>query len=239
MKKIEFYDIHYSFFISICLHISIVCIFSLSYFLEKTTIKNKVQIFHAQLNISNKKTPTIDFKKENDLSIPMKFKETPLVPESNATISEDVKFKKQEVLDHQDKRSKNEKPDNSYYYGPSEVEEQIIPIKVNKPVYPYELQKKKISGYVRMKLFINELGKIDEIKIISSEPQGVFDKIARNAFMTGKYDPPIKNGQKVKGWIQVLMGFEAGEIVDNKQSVNVNVESGNFDFTNNGNFNNF
>lgn len=53
------------------------------------------------------------------------------------------------------------------------------PINVPSHPYPKGAVETKTGGYVRLKFDIDESGKTDNIKVINSEPKGVFDDSAK------------------------------------------------------------
>ena len=54
-------------------------------------------------------------------------------------------------------------------------------------MYPLEAAEKGIEGFVRMAFNINQRGKVDNIEVLKSVPEGVFDREAVRALAKWKY----------------------------------------------------
>ena len=69
------------------------------------------------------------------------------------------------------------------------------PVKTVNPVYPKAAAAKNVEGFVVLQFDITEEGATDNIRVVESEPAGVFDKNAKKAFEHWEYKPRIQNGQ--------------------------------------------
>lgn len=76
------------------------------------------------------------------------------------------------------------------------------------PVYPRRALQRGITGYVVLEFTINELGMVEEPRVIVSEPPGVFDRAALKALERWKFQPKVVNGvaKKTHG-VQQKMSF--------------------------------
>jgi TonB family protein len=75
-----------------------------------------------------------------------------------------------------------------------------IPVHRVNPHYPAEAADKKIQGWVLMEFTINTEGVPTDIRVVESDPPGVFDQAATDALEQWRYRPvetPVE-GQKVK-----------------------------------------
>lgn len=54
------------------------------------------------------------------------------------------------------------------------------------------------SGYVQLKFDVDTTGNTENIQVIESQPEGVFDEAAVRALSKWKYNPKITNGKPVK-----------------------------------------
>lgn len=89
------------------------------------------------------------------------------------------------------------------------VNTEAIPHVVIPANYPRKALLKGQSGSVIFKMDINKDGSPFNIRIIGSEPEGVFDKSALNAIKKWKFKPAIKNGQAIKQYdTQYTMVFK-------------------------------
>jgi len=78
---------------------------------------------------------------------------------------------------------------------------QIVPIAKFAPYYPRKAVDGNISGYVTMDVDISTNGTVEDVRVVESEPPGIFDKEAVNSLMKYKFEPiaqPVTIQQKVK-----------------------------------------
>lgn len=63
--------------------------------------------------------------------------------------------------------------------------------------YPISAAKQGIEGFVQLEFDISAEGKPVNIKVVKSEPEGIFDEKAICALSKWKYAPKIENGVAV------------------------------------------
>lgn len=85
------------------------------------------------------------------------------------------------------------------------------PVKRVPPVYPEHAVNNEIEGEVVLQFDITESGATDNITVVKSSPEGVFDKSAVNALKQWKYKPRIQGGaaQRQSGLL-VQLDFRLG-----------------------------
>jgi len=86
-----------------------------------------------------------------------------------------------------------------------------IPPKVLKRspiVYPELARRQGISGYVTMNVLINESGNVENVEVIDSKPEEIFDLKAENTIRRWKFEPASYNGKKVKVWAMQKIVFK-------------------------------
>ncbi|NRB23287.1 energy transducer TonB [Shewanella sp.] len=54
------------------------------------------------------------------------------------------------------------------------------------------------SGYVQLQYDVDSKGKTENIQVIKSQPEGIFDDAAVRALSKWKYNPKIADGKPVK-----------------------------------------
>jgi len=76
--------------------------------------------------------------------------------------------------------------------------------------YPARAKAKEIEGYVLLSILINKEGKVEEVKVLESDPQGTFEDIAIHNIKKWKFSPARYKGQAVKTWINQSIIFQLG-----------------------------
>jgi TonB family protein len=72
------------------------------------------------------------------------------------------------------------------------------------PVYPAGVT---AEGNVEIELHVGADGKVKDVKILKSEPAGVFDQATIDAAMKWKVTPPMKNGVPVEGRFRTVVEY--------------------------------
>jgi len=72
------------------------------------------------------------------------------------------------------------------------------PISHVSPDYPEAAAKANTEGYVVLQFDITETGTTDNITVVKSSPEGVFDKSASSALKQWQYKPRVQNGQALR-----------------------------------------
>ncbi|TKB43641.1 energy transducer TonB [Thalassotalea mangrovi] len=72
------------------------------------------------------------------------------------------------------------------------------PIYRTLPRYPISAARQKIRGWVKLRFSINTEGFPEDIEVIESQPEEIFDQAAVDALARWKYRPKMESGQPVK-----------------------------------------
>lgn len=67
-------------------------------------------------------------------------------------------------------------------------------------VYPELARRQGISGYVTMNVLIDEHGSVEDVEIVESKPEEIFDLKADSTIRLWKFEPATYDGKKVKVW---------------------------------------
>jgi len=72
------------------------------------------------------------------------------------------------------------------------------PIVRIEPKYPIQAARDGKEGWVKLSFTINELGGVEDVKVIEAKPKRVFDKSARRALKKWKYKPKVEDGKPIR-----------------------------------------
>lgn len=75
-------------------------------------------------------------------------------------------------------------------------------------VYPELARRQGISGFVTMNVLIDESGNVEDVEIIESKPEEIFDLKANDTVRRWKFEPATYNGKKVKVWAMQKVVFK-------------------------------
>lgn len=75
-------------------------------------------------------------------------------------------------------------------------------------VYPPRARAKGVEGYVVFSLLIGITGEIEQVKIVESYPDGVFDEVAMQGINGWRFEPAQYQGQSVKSWAKQRIRFD-------------------------------
>ncbi len=77
------------------------------------------------------------------------------------------------------------------------------------PVYPLEAQRRRQEGYVLLEFTVNELGRVENPRIVEEHPEGVFGEAALMAAREFQYLPKVVDGVAVStAGVRNLVTFE-------------------------------
>lgn len=92
------------------------------------------------------------------------------------------------------------------YIPSSEVDVRASPL--DEIVLEFPPQAGFATGYLVLQIFINELGTVDSINVMVSDPEGLFDAAAVRAFAGARFQPAVKAGVTVKTEMIVEVKYE-------------------------------
>ncbi|KZN58582.1 energy transducer TonB [Pseudoalteromonas luteoviolacea] len=89
---------------------------------------------------------------------------------------------------------------------------EATPIVRIEPKYPPQAARDGKEGWVQLEFTINELGGVEDIKVIAAEPKRIFNREAQRALRKWKYRPKIVDGKPEKQiGIQVQLDFKLNQ----------------------------
>ncbi len=86
---------------------------------------------------------------------------------------------------------------------------EATPIVRIEPKYPVAAARDGKEGWVKLSFTINEVGGVEDVKVIEADPKRVFDREARRALSKWKYKPKIEDGKPMKQYgLTVQLDFK-------------------------------
>ncbi|MFK8013690.1 MAG: energy transducer TonB [Marinicellaceae bacterium] len=82
---------------------------------------------------------------------------------------------------------------------------------MSKPLYPYQAYVNKIDGWVLLKLFITEIGAVENVEVLASNPEGVFENIAVKSAFKKTFPIDANNLNPKKHTRNLRIQYKAGE----------------------------
>lgn len=73
--------------------------------------------------------------------------------------------------------------------------------------YPDYARKRGIGGFVLLNLLVDTKGEVQDIKLLGSEPSGIFDQVAMESVREWSFDPATYKGNPVKVWVKQKISF--------------------------------
>jgi protein TonB len=72
---------------------------------------------------------------------------------------------------------------------------EATPIVRIEPKYPIQAARDGKEGWVKLSFTINEIGGVEDVKVIEAQPKRIFDKEAKRALRKWKYKPKVVDGK--------------------------------------------
>ena len=90
--------------------------------------------------------------------------------------------------------SSNSAPQAAAHGAPESDAQELVALNLVEPEYPERAQRAGIEGTVTLQFVVNAEGRVENIRVLSSEPPGVFDRAARRAVSRSRFVPRQENG---------------------------------------------
>ena len=88
---------------------------------------------------------------------------------------------------------------------------EFMPVSRTPPQYPYQATRRRIEGWVRLSFLVTETGSVEDVVLLESEPEGIFDRAAVRAVSKWKFKPRIVDGQPVAARAEQVVEFRLNE----------------------------
>lgn len=90
----------------------------------------------------------------------------------------------------------------------AEPDRDFIPVSRIPPQYPYQATRRRIEGWVRLSFRVTETGTVEDIVLLESEPEGIFDRAAMRAVSRWTFQPRLVDGQPVAARAEQVVEFK-------------------------------
>lgn len=94
------------------------------------------------------------------------------------------------------------------YYRSRDLDRQPTARTAIEPVYPPEAESARRSGVVRLQLKIEVDGRVSEVEVVESNPPGVFDASAVDAFRAAHFTPGQRAGRPVRTLMLIEVTYD-------------------------------
>lgn len=84
------------------------------------------------------------------------------------------------------------------------------PVLQSPMAYPPRAKAQGVTGYVLLSVLIGPTGGVEKIKVLESQPSGVFDDTAVAGVKTWKFEPAQYKGENVRVWATQKVSFNLG-----------------------------
>lgn len=74
---------------------------------------------------------------------------------------------------------------------------EYLPIVKVAPIYPQRAMQRGLEGWVLLEFTVTPSGSVRDVRVVESQPPGVFDEAARDAALKFKYKPRMIDGKPV------------------------------------------
>ncbi len=82
-------------------------------------------------------------------------------------------------------------------------------IQYREPIpYPESAKEKNLNGHVTINILVDKEGRVDQVKLLDSSPEGVFDQVALSAVKDWSFSPAEYKGQVVAVWVKQKLKFQ-------------------------------
>jgi protein TonB len=75
------------------------------------------------------------------------------------------------------------------------------------PVYPIRARERRIEGWVKVKLLVDESGRVANAEVVEAHPPGYFEKSVLSCVKKWKLTSPTVAGNPVKTWMSTTIRF--------------------------------
>jgi protein TonB len=90
------------------------------------------------------------------------------------------------------------------------VDQPPKPVVQNPMPYPARAKAQGVTGYVLLSVLIGPTGMVEKVRVLESNPPGVFDDVAVAGVQTWRFEPAQYRGEAVRVWATQRVRFDLG-----------------------------
>lgn len=94
------------------------------------------------------------------------------------------------------------------YYNARDLDVQPHALRVIRPDYPADADRRRLSGTLRLQLKLEADGRVSDIAVVNATPPGVFEDSAIKAFRDARFAPAQKNGRPVRALVVIEVVYD-------------------------------
>ena len=99
-------------------------------------------------------------------------------------------------------------PDLKGSYGIGEIDHPLTPLVQVPPIYPMRARRRGIEGWVKVRFIVTEEGRVEDIRVLASRPQKIFDRPVLRCVSDWRFTPGTVGGVPVKTWVETTVRFD-------------------------------
>jgi protein TonB len=94
------------------------------------------------------------------------------------------------------------------YYSVRDLDVQPRALREIVPDYPYDADRQRVSGQVRVQLKLEADGRVSDIAVVGADPPGLFEDSALRAFRNARFIPAQRNGRPVRARVVITIVYD-------------------------------
>lgn len=83
----------------------------------------------------------------------------------------------------------------------------LYPVHNPAPLYPAKARRRNVTGWVRVAFTITEEGRVDNVKVVSAEPEGFFEQATIRAVRQWQFQPQLLGGKATAREVEQVVRF--------------------------------
>jgi protein TonB len=90
-----------------------------------------------------------------------------------------------------------------------DVVDRLPEVQYREPIpYPESAKEQNVQGHVTVNILVNKSGDVEQVKLLDSQPEGVFDQVTLASVKTWSFSPAEYKGQFVSVWVKQKLKFQ-------------------------------